>query len=288
METAKVQYGELLKKSYADLKQNPILFLPLLYGLVFMIIIVSIVIAEYFIYLSSGFSFEANMLQIIFLGIIFFIADIIVFLFGLAIITTMCLGLLKGVVNNKTVSNSDLWQSVKKYLWIYLKIIILRMLIILVPFLVLGIIALLFFLISKTAGLIIGGILLILFILFVLAAVIFMVFAFLFVAPIITTDKSQSAIEIMKQSYDYLKQDTGHVVITWAIMFGISLVVQVPIQIISAVSDFFPNLDIILMPILFILFLLSIIIGIYLQLFLFNAYYNKNLKVKNLKNKKEE
>src|SRR3989338_4697795 len=263
-----VSYGLLLKKSWQDLKQNPIAFLPILVYLLFIIGLTVLVILEFGIFWSLGYKTFASFLQsslgIKFLGILSFLIDFVILaIMGFAV-QGMNLGLFNAITTKKKATKSDMWLGMRKFTFLLLRYSIILLLVLFVPVAMLIGLTALIFAASKIAGIIVG-------VLLGIISVIYFI-GLLFFTPIASTGKSNSAIALIKETLRYSKNNLGHVFFTWLIIFAISVVLSIPYYL----SKLFPN--VIQWVVGIVYYLVSLVIGVWLGLFLFNAYFNSKSK----------
>lgn len=273
-----VKYGLLLKKSWKDMKNNLIIFLPLVFILLIMIAFVLLIILEIVSFMAAGLTAQNITPGLIAAGILVGLIDLLLLILVGAVIEGMYLGLLNPIVTKKKSNAKEMWNGVKRFTGINFKIYMVMLSIFLVPLIAAGILAGLGFLINKTLGIILAIVFGGLYLLYFITAILFVVFGFFFLGPIITESKSQFALGLIKQSLKYTKANLGHVLITWLIIFAINLPLNVLGRILSLPAQFLPVLFFAIIPILIIIWIIGIIINAWLRIFLFNAYFNSKLK----------
>src|SRR3989338_1277704 len=271
-----VSYGLLLKKSWQDLKQNPIAFLPILVYLLFIIGLTVLVILEFGIFWSLGYKTFASFLQsslgIKFLGILSFLIDFVILaIMGFAV-QGMNLGLFNAITTKKKATKSDMWLGMRKFTFLLLRYSIILLLVLFVPVAMLIGLTALIFAASKIAGIIVGVLLGIISVIYFIGLILISIFGLLFFTPIASTGKSNSAIALIKETLRYSKNNLCHVFFTWLITFAISVVLSIPYYL----SKLFPN--VIQWVVGIVYYLVSLVIGVWLGLFLFNAYFNSKSK----------
>ena len=284
-----VEYFSLLKKSWNDFRNNLVLFLPIIFGFLLGIGFLLLLGAEFFVfYAMFSASIIGNPLQIfssvvgVFLLVFFVLIDIIAGITLKAYTSSMLIGMYKEVIDRKKAVTSMFVfgrRYFKQYFWVSL----IKMLLIFVPFLVLAGICALAFL----GNVIFGAIMSIFsFLLFIVYAAI-IGFGLFFIEPIIVSE-NKTAWELIKNAFRYAKNNTGHVLMTWLVMFLVSIIVvgifmfiSWPISIaqigaeaaeLAAVST---SLTVISVIITIIQAIAQIIMQLTLGLFRFNAYFKK-------------
>ncbi len=273
-----IRYGLLLKESWKDLTNNIIVFFPILVSIVLFLTLGMIIVLEIFTLKILGFTLtKASLTSINFLvalGIIMFI-DFILLLLIIAVVKGSEARIFNLIVNNKKADSGDAFTGIKQFTGIFFRLEVIKLLIIFLPLILLGLIGLLGFLVSKGLGiglLIIFGII---GLLYLIAALVILGFGLFFVEPLISTGKTNSAVEGIKQSLGYTKDNLGHVLLTWLIVAGFNIALYLIFELFSLPFLFFPLIYIVLMPIYFVL---NIVVGTWLRLFIFNSYFNSKLK----------
>ena len=151
-----VKYGLLLKKSFLDLKENLVVFLPLLFALLFVIIGIMLVAIELVIAYVLGLNLDTNLIVLISLGILFLLIDLVLFIYLRAIISAMYINLVNVVVTRKKANYKDLSEGIKKYTKLCFEVSMVKLSIILIPLLGITILVGLGFLVSKWIGIILA------------------------------------------------------------------------------------------------------------------------------------
>lgn len=274
-----INYGLLIKKSLLDMKNNLIVFLPLLYSLVFFIgfmIIIGVEVVLGFLLKLDFTNWPAN--TIIFLAV-FGIIDFILLIYFVALNSSLYPKLVKEIVTKNSAKPGDINYGIKKFSWILFKLAILKLLIVFLPVIIFGAITLLTYLIGgKTAAVIVGVILGIIGLLYFIAAGLLVAFALFFATPILALEKTRSVIELLKISFKYSKENIKHVIITWLIILGISLGMRIISQTFSATLSIMPLMVLVLIPLILVLAIVQIAFMAWSQLFVFNAYYKRDIK----------
>lgn len=273
-----VKYGLLLKKSWNDFKKNLVLLLPVLFGFLFSLGFMLVVGLEVLLFIVAGLTPKANLIAFIGAAVIVGLVDLILLLLIGAAVGSMYIGLLNAVTTRKKAFAKDMWDGMRRFTSIYFKVEMIEISIFLVPLIILGLLIGLAFLVNTTFGIILALILGGLYLLYLIAAGFFVGFGFFFLHPIMSIGKSVSALDLIKQSLKYTRENLGHVVITWAIVFGINFAFNALYQLSTFPGRFFPLLYLIFLPFLIIFIVAGVVIGIWLKLFVFNAYFNLGLK----------
>lgn len=270
-----VKYGLLLKKSWNDLTNNLIVFLPMLMALLFCLGFLVVIGLEFLVFLAFGVSFKDTNISswLIVLGLVFLIIDLFLALLVNGAVKGMMINLFNLVSTNKTASTKDMWNGMKKFTFILLRYNLFILLGIFIPLLILGLISGLVFLASKTAGMVLFVVLGTIYLLYLFAFIVIFSFGLMFFGPMLSASKSNSALELIKSCLKYSKENLEHVIITWFIVFAIGILLYLP----RFFASFIPNLYL-RYPILFLFYIISFAAGMWLSLFVFNAYFNKNLK----------
>ncbi len=280
-----VKYGLLLKKSWNDLKNNLVIFLPILVGFLLFLgfaIVVGLEIALAYLFGFSLSNIKAEIIKFLAFLIPLGIINFILLMFIGSASKAMYAGLLNKITNKGKANSSDLWEGIRKFTWLYFRTDWLLFFVYLLPALAVALLVGIAFFISKVFGVVLlillGGIL----VLYLIAVSVITMFGLLFLAPVISTGKTNSAIEVIKQSLNYAKTNLGHVVLTWLILFLIALpfqilgfVMRIPLQF-GLIGGLVWAIPFVIGLVLIYTF--SIILGTYLQIFTFNAYFNTNLK----------
>ena len=274
-----VHYGLLLKKSWNDLKNNLVIFLPIIFVVIMAIAFILLVVLEVIVSLTINSTIDnGSYFPLVLMGVVFGFIDLILLIYLASAVESMYIGLLNAITIKKKANTTDMWGGFRKFTSINFKVNMIKLSIFLLPLIILGLITFLVFTLSKTAGIILAVIFGILYLLYALIAALFMVFGFLFLEPIISIGKIRSPIALMKLSLRYTRENLGHVFITWIIMFFISSVIGGMVQVVSLPANIMPSLFLIFIPIIILFYVVSIIVKAWLQIFLFNAYFNTKLK----------
>ncbi len=272
-----IRYGLLLKRSWNDLKKNLVVFLPYLFSLLLALVFLLIVLIEGAIYYLLNMTPSTNIVGFIILLTIFILIDSIFIVFLWTLQNSMLIGILNAISTKKKATRSDMWLGMRKFTNLNFKLEMIEVSIYLVPLLFLGVLTALGFLVSKTLGMTLVVLFGIIYLLYLITAWAFVAFGWFFIYPILSIDKLNSPIKLIKYSLKYSKENLGHVVISWAITAGIGLVMNVVYQSgVFAVS--FPSLDFLFFPVVVIISIFSIIIYTWIRIFTFNAYFNKDMK----------
>ena len=279
----KINYWELLKKSFFLFFKNLVLLVPVLVSIVLFIGLGIVVVIEGLVFfgLNSVFLHDPSVMFSGFnlvLFIFFVLVDIILMMWIGAYVRGMTIGMLKEIVDTGKTSVNKMFYYGKKYFEIYFKYIILRLLIYLVPLIVLGALGFLAF----TASMVFGIILAVFLSLIYLAYVIFVSFGLFFMDPMITS-KNKPIGRIIKDSFHYLKKDFWHMFCTW----GISILVAIVVGVVMVPFSIGPTLieqfglaglffGVIYIFSTLIRTIVNIILKIWLDIFVFQSYFAKN------------
>ncbi len=256
-----VNYTQLLEKSFNALKENYVIFTPIIIGLGLLIlfaILGVIEVAILFMFGAATFSTPQLLFTspfVLALTSFFALADVLILIALSAYIKGMYFGMYKEVVETGFTSIDTMYKGGKE-LWIsYFQYNVIAAGLFLVP---IAALALLYFLSPY---------------LIVLSIIIFIIYSLilslglLFAQPMIAI-KKESVWEIIKKSMIYARENKEKVLITWLITVGISLVANIILtgfQQIPFVGAGFAVLTPIVMT----------FIGIFFQLFVFFSYKEK-------------
>ncbi|MBS3152025.1 hypothetical protein J4230_01305 [Candidatus Woesearchaeota archaeon] len=268
----KIKYDLLLKKSWMGMKNNLIVFLPLVYSIALGLVFLIMMLLEFLLFIGLLPDPRVELIRFLYFAVPIGLIDILLLILLTSVINAMYINLLNLVSRDYKATNKDLLQGIKKYAYLYFKVQMIKFSIILIPILILGLIIFLGFLISKLFGLLLVVILGLILFIYIILASLFMVFGLLFLEPIMTTIKLSSAIELIKLSFKYAKNNYTHIFITWLIMFAINFVLSIIVE-----FTFFSPFVILIIPII-LLVIVRIVANIWLRIFLFNSYFNKNIK----------
>ena len=274
-----VHYGLLLKKSWNDLKSNLVVFLPIVFVVIMAIAFIFLVVLEFGIaYVINSAIDNGSYFPLVLMGVIWGIIDLILLIYLASAVESMYIGLLNAITTKKKAHTTDMWLGFRKFTSINFKVNMIKLSIFLLPLIILGLLTFLVFILSKTAGIILAIIFGILYLIYIIIAALVMVFGFLFLEPIISIGKIRSPIALMKLSLKYTRENLGQVFVTWVIIFFISSFIGGMVQLVSLPANIMPSLFLIFIPFIIILYIISIIVRAWLQIFLFNAYFNVKLK----------
>jgi len=274
-----VKYGLLLKKSWQDFRKNLIVLLPILPAIIIFIVFGLFLVAQFILYQSLGLSMDVKVFglnEILFISIFSIIDFFLLVIIG-SILKAMSIGLINQAITKKKATSNDMWLGMKRYTGILFRFDFLVMILLFLPLGILGLLIFLGFSINLGLGIAFAFIFGFIGILYLIAIALLLGFGFFFALPILTKTNVKSAIKLMKESFNYTKQNLTHVLLTWLIIVGIGLVLSIFKQIFFAFA-LTPLMLLIMLPFILVYIVASIIVSSWLQLFLFNAYYNKDIK----------
>jgi hypothetical protein len=276
-------YGILLEKSWNELKNNLEIFLPLLYGLLFLVSFALLVVIEILGFVPFWPKVQMHRYLIWSLAGILGIADLILMTYIAAAVEAMYLGVLKKIMMKKKIIWMDLWDARKLYNYTLFKLNWLQAGILLIPAIVLACISGLFYLLSHTVGIAFGLVFLGIYFIYFILMLVVLGFGLYFAKPILSENKNLGAIELLKESMAYTRINLSHVILTWLIMFGITLALSSALNIVIGILSPLMIVAMIFVFAILPLFILAAIIlrlGVdaLLKIFLFNCYYFKDLK----------
>ncbi len=273
-----VKYGLLLKKSWNDLRNNLVVFLPILMGILFTIGLAIIFALEFGLIYFLGWNIKTNIVGFISLVVLFCIIDCFLIIWIISMLKAMGVGLFKVAITTKKATTQDMWDGMRNYTGLYFRVILLLFLVYLLPVLLLGLLTLLGLLIGKTVGIIFGVVFGFILVIYFIALMLLLVFGLFFIEPISTTIKDRNATNLIRTSFKYTKENFGHVMLTWVITFGIGIITNILYQIVSMPMRFFPILFFFLIVPMLVIGIITIIINVWLKLFIFNSYFNYKIK----------
>ncbi|MBI2148564.1 hypothetical protein HYU23_02695 [Candidatus Woesearchaeota archaeon] len=273
-----VRYSLLLKKSLHDFKKNPVLLLPLVFTIFIGIFLFLIFFTQVIVFGYLNLSYETNLIKFIILLLIFIFIDIILLILSGALINSMYFGLLHAIITKKEALVKDMWNGASKFTILYSKFYLVKLLLFVVPISVLALLIFIGFLISKGTGIVFAFIFGAVLILYLLALWLLFTFGFLFFAPIMTKSRTNSVILLIKESLKYTRENLGHAVLTWLIVFVISLTITIANQILGFLIKVLPSISLVFVILTILLTVFAVLLIIWLKIFLFNSYFNYNLK----------
>lgn len=253
-----VNYSNLLGKSYNSLKENYVLFTPIIIAFGLLVVFgILLAIEVGILFVSGSFIFTNPELLlsspfILGLSLFFIIVDILILYALLSYIKGMSYGMYHEVVKTGTTSIDTMYKSGKE-LWIpFFKYSIIVSALFLIPL----VLVFLSFYINIGLAIGLGILLLIYYFTFSLGLI--------FSQPMIAI-KKEPVWKIIKESFTYANNHKIHVLLTGVIAFGISFTVNIVLtgfQKIPLVGKGF----VVLTPIV------MIIIGVFIGLFIFYSY----------------
>lgn len=286
-------YFKLLNESWSLLRKNPVLLLPLLISFLLLVgFIIFILIQLIIVFASAGFSAFYSPKEILMRLISFWpvlliiaIADFFVLLAITAYVRAMQIGAYRDVVLQKKITPEKIFSYGKEYFKKYFFVNLLRLLLFL-P----AIIIFIAFLIAFAAfvfklEIFSATFLAVTFLLFIFAIIYAAILAFLlyFLDPVFSHQKLSERLspwEIIKTSFNYTKNNLGHVLLTWLVTLLVSVIVSVALFILYlpvASLQFFSSSAYIPARILveLIQWIVSAILAVLLDLFIFSCYFRK-------------
>ena len=276
-------YGLLLKKSWRDFKNNLIIFLPILFGILFVIGLLILVGLEIFIFAMLGVRSGGDWTPGLFvLAAIIGLIDLVLLILLGGAIEGMNIGLLNSIVSKKKATTKDMWSGMRRFTFPFIRYQLLMLAAYLVPVIVVAGLVLLALLASKVFAIVIGVIFVGIYILYFIALSLLIAIGLLFFLPMLSKGENSSVVQLVKQCLKYAKDNLSHVFFTWLIIFAINLVLGIPYNFTNfglRFSSLMSTPVLITLIALFVLFFIaSMIIGLWLRIFLFNAYFNAELK----------
>ncbi len=279
MKQKQPDYIELLKKSLCNLRDHPVVFIPILYGILLFIVVAGFVVLEGLFMMNS---FGVDSISNLFSSIIsssvmmmtatlfIFIDILLLFLFGSYITAMTYVGYYEVSINNK-VSLNSMTEGAKPIFLNVLKFSLIRFAIFFIPMAVVaGIIIGLVF-VNWLLAIIVGIMLFML----VMAYMVYMGFGLFFMGPMITTSR-KPIMDILRESFKYLHNNISHVLLTWVVLLCVGLamaIVIVPIQITASIIPFM------MIPVVALRVIIQVVVSVYTNFYLFNSYFAVN-KVK--------
>jgi len=225
----------MIKKSFQNLYKNPVLFVPdFIYAVISFVLI-------YFLYSITGFNtilaslpdgfeaqveafqtfFATNMGQILISVAVF---AVVTFLIGVTALTTKFV-LMKYLINKKRINLFKAWQMGHKYFWEVVLVRVYVYIISLVTLLLISLISLLLYMLinpfspefASFFSILVGGIL-------SMVAIVSLSWILLYRYPIMFLTSKKNAFTVLKNSYRYFKQKSGHVIISWLVILAVSAI----------------------------------------------------------------
>ena len=272
------------RQSLIDVKNNLVLFNIILVQILCIFIFCAILAAEIILLLAANsFSIDSFIANIsaakVIVLILVGVADILLLLVINAYIKSMLIGMAKEIVAKGKTNVKTMWTSSKLYfknaffiqLYIFLFFFLL-------PIIILGSVTGLIYLASHTAGIIVGVLLLIIFLLYL----IFMSILIIFMDPVLANNNKNSPISIIKKTLSCFSYNPGNVFVTWFVILVISIIARLLLepftlllQTINAGSIISVAYLLLLVIALVIIIVISALAGFVSELIIFHAYLHK-------------
>lgn len=285
---ANIDYFGLLKKSLDDFLKNPILLMPILVGVVIGLGIFFVMAIEFFVlFLVSGAAIFTDpklllSIQGISLMIFFVLLDLILIILVRAYTTGMQIGMYKDIMLYQKTTIKNMFDYGKLYVMRYFKVVLILTAITLLPFMILAGISASAFLASMPAGIIASILSALIFFPYILFITIFLYF----IDPIFVS-QDKHAMEIIKSTFAYTKNNFTHVAITLGVsaLTGLAVVIALflvllPLNGVIGFSQALGKAAPIAVLFKFMSQMVStavqVVLGIVIQLFIFNSYFTKN------------
>lgn len=267
VEKGMVEYGLLLKKSLNDVKHNLNIF-----GVYFLLaipffLIMAVFVAQFFYFKDA---IRENLMILIPLTLI----EVGVTILLLPAVAGMWTNAIYALVKRNKVTSNDVWAGLELYAPLF-KFALLKVSLLTLPLVLFGLIILLCFWISKWAGLVAAIPLGFIYILYLIGFMLFFAFGMFFFLPILAESRSKSVFELVRKTWSYTKANPMHVFLVWAISVAIGMVFSIvlqPFYILFSLSPF------LLIPVIPLILIVNAVMGVFIKVFLFNAYVYRNLK----------
>ncbi len=241
-----VNYASLVRQSFLQLEQNPVLFAPnglalaaslllalgFLYfsGILRVIIMVSLSLAKVSYFASALYALiTANPLRFWSVTLLYLAAEFFVSLF----FVTAKYGMIKEVILRGKTTLQQGFAFGKRHLFDVTRIYLASLLIIMVPVIALFLLGLLLMPSSLLGGVLVLG----LFTLFGLLYAMFIIYRLIFVYPVMAFER-EGPMKSIKDDFHYVKTHLGHTFITWIVLAAIGavyLILQSPLSSIRTV-----------------------------------------------------
>ena len=280
----KINYWELLKKSFLLFFKNLVLLLPLLLTIAFFIglgIVAGIEFLVLFL-LNRAIIVDPSLIfsgVSLILFIFFVLVDILLVFWVSAYIRSMTIGMLKEIVDTGRADVHKIFHYGRKYFETYFKYLIIRILIFVLPAIVFAALGFLAFSASMVFGIIMAALLGLIFI----AYAIFITFGLFFMDPMITAKEGMPVTQIVKGSFRYLKKDFWHMFCTWGIAVLVWIAVSIILspfsmatQVLSSLGKTGVLVNVMGASFSIINTIINIIVTYWMSIFLFQSYFAKN------------
>ena len=260
---ADFDYFKGLLVSWKQLWANMRLFVPPILSIIISYALVGILFLFGFQELVKG---EIQNIGLMVIGVIIYL---ILMIFIGSYIQGMNLGLVRDAVEKKKSKNMFTYGA--KYFWRIILLLLFQILILVIPgLIVFGIIAGVLTL-SLWAGIVVAIILGLAF----LAYTIYILLSLLFF-PVILVKTNKKFGEVLKTSFKYLRKHPSHTILTvliliaaWVVIFVVLMAIFTPLGMVTQ------NILSLYVLVQVVQMLVSIALGLILQLYVFNAYYAK-------------
>lgn len=274
-------YSDILRDSWKGFRNNLILFIPYLIGLCLTAILVLLIIGEVVllvfatgITLSSFLTLDIlNIMQtpkFILIASISLVIDMILMLLIRSYIGSIYIGMYKDIAETGKTNIKDMFSYGKKYFNTNLKVAILKLLILFVPFLVLTGIVILGFFASKVAGILLLMFAITVYIIYMIV----ILYGILFLNPLIAK-YNEKPLSLIGMSFKMLKDNMGHTLLTGIIYAAIMLAYLIFFGILNMVFEGASNaaglagaLAIFFLAIYVAYYIIRMIVGVIMDFFL--------------------
>ena len=136
----KIKYDLLLKKSWMGMKNNLIVFLPLVYSIALGLVFLIMMLLEFLLFIGLLPDPRVELIRFLYFAVPIGLIDILLLILLTSVINAMYINLLNLVSRDYKATNKDLLQGIKKYAYLYFKVQMIKFSIILIPILILGLI----------------------------------------------------------------------------------------------------------------------------------------------------
>lgn len=267
-------YDRLFKKSWADLKNNPVLFVPFL-----LMLLASLVLVFLFFSVTGVFSyvqqlpiyfrenpFSAVLNNNIPQFIMFFIIYVVLELLVSAYFTGMKYAMAKDVVEKGKTSLASGCRQANAF---FLKVVGLE---ILIPAILAGplLIFFVFQQLSRHSTNITGNFFSVMFLLLFAVYFVYMLFHLVFLYPVLFVEKKRIRLSFKKE-FHYVKTHFVHTLISWLLIIGVMLLLFVATLPFDRIAHYSDNL-LVLIVVFLVLYVLEIIFANWEHLFVIRAY----------------
>ncbi len=282
MKQKQPDYIELLKKSLYNLRDHPVVFIPIVYGFLLFIMVSGFIVLEgLFMINTFGVSIETLFSSIISSSVMMmtatlfiFIDILLLFLIGSFIGAMSYAGFYQVSIKNK-VSLYSMTEGAKPIFLNVLKYSLLKFVIFFIPLAIVAGIIIGLVLVNWILALVIG----IMFFMILMAYMVYMGFGMFFMAPMITSSR-KPIMEILRSSFKYLHNNISHVLLTWVVLLCVGAVTAIVIMIIVIPLQLAASLiPLLFVPAIGLRVIIQVLVGVYNNFYIFNSYFDMN-KVK--------